>query len=467
MHNKLLKDLPSISALLETQLLRDASVEFGHSVVKASARNAVAELRERVQLDQRKVDMPTSEQLATIIVARLQQTDQLTLRPVINASGILLHTGLGRAPMAKAAVQAAAEAAREYCNVELNLSTGQRTRRSQSVADLLCQLTGAESAHVVNNNAGATALVLAALAGGREVIISHGELIEIGGGFRLPEVMETFGARLLPVGTTNITRKSDYERAITGQTGALLVVHSSNYSISGFAESPKISEIAKLAERHQVPLIHDIGSGALFDLSEFGCREEPVASESIQAGADLVLFSGDKLLGGPQAGIIVGRQEWIEKIHNHPLNRALRVDKVTLAALRATLKLHCQQDDVVESIPLLRYLSTPLDELQARATQLSHSLQQAFPSWEVQARPDEAYVGGGSVPSQAIASWCVSISAHDTDINSLALQLRIGSPSILARVHKEHLLLNLHSISAETLTEIAQAVSRAGERLQD
>lgn len=461
--NSRLRKLPSISSLLETPVLRKALLQFGQAVVTKAARVAIDQLREKLNQGEHNA-ANTSEagvlkqDIAEQIAQTLDRHEQARLQPVINATGILLHTGLGRAPLATEALHAITETAAGYSNVELDLASGHRSRRSVHVADLLCELTGAEAAHVVNNNAGATALVLAALATNREVIVSHGELIEIGGGYRLPEVMETFGAKLRPVGTTNKTRVSDYESAITEETGALLVVHTSNYAIRGFTESPPLEQIAEVAHRHNLPLVHDIGSGALIDFAQFGCHREPVAAESIRAGADLVLFSGDKLLGGPQAGVIVGGQRWIERVVDHPLNRALRVDKTTLAALRATLQLYRHPDQAISSIPLLRMLRTPVEALQARAEKIASALGDEKTQWKVDVQEDEAFLGGGSVPDQAVPSWSVSIKTSEQNINDLAKALRTGNPSVISRVHNNQLLLNLRSVSPEQDTQLEMAL---------
>ena len=459
--NVLLRNLPSVSTLLETDQLRTAIEQFGPSLVTAVARQTVGDLREKILKRQAAEPLPPLDHIAGLIVQHLQKQDQTSLRPVINATGILLHTGLGRAPLAPSAVEAAEQAARSYCNIELDLDSGQRSQRSAAVADLLCQHTGAEAAHVVNNNAGATALVLAALASGQEVVISHGELVEIGGGFRLPDVIETFGARLRPVGTTNKTRLSDYEQAIGDQTGALLVVHPSNYQISGFTQSPPLADLAQLAKQHQVPLVHDIGSGAMIDFSQFGCRAEPIAAASVQAGADLVLFSGDKLLGGPQAGIIVGGRQWMDRIAQHPLNRALRIDKVTLAALRATLQLYCRPDEALASIPLLRFLQTSDDALKSRAENIAQQLRTRLPGWQVDVIPDEAFVGGGSVPEQAIASWCVTLSSDTHDVAVVARDMRLGTQPVVPRVQHDQIILNLHGVFSEQDAPLVAAALRA------
>jgi len=336
-------------------------------------------------------------------------------------------------------------------------------RAAKVVERLLCELTGAEAAHVVNNNAGATGLILATLATGREVIVSHGELIEIGGGFRVPEVISAYGAILRPVGTTNRTRVDDYANAIGGQTGAMLVVHPSNYHIGGFTEQADLRELAVLARERKVPLVHDIGSGALIDFRQFGCANEPIASESIKAGVDLVFFSGDKLLGGPQCGIIVGRRDLVERVTKHPLSRALRVDKITLAALHATLKLYQPPEKAKQAIPLLQFLSEPLKNLKTRTERLAESLRTKLEGWEVRSEPDEAFVGGGSLPQQGIASCSLVLTSTEHCIEELARRLRVGEPAVVGRVQQGRLILSLHGLLEEQDEQLSQAVVSAAE----
>ena len=314
------------------------------------------------------------------IAERLGHTFQPKLRTVINATGIVLHTNLGRAPIAEEAAQAAYAAARGYLNLELDLETGKRSSRPLAIREWLCRLTGADSATAVNNNAAATVLALRALCQGKEVIISRGQLIEIGGSFRIPEIMAVSGAILREVGTTNITRLADYERALGPNTAALMQVHLSNYRISGFTKSVALADLVALGKKRGVPVFDDIGSGALLDFARFGFHGEPVARDSIAAGADLVMFSGDKLLGGPQAGILAGRMELIQKIEKDPLMRAFRLDKMTLAALEATLRLYLREDRALQEVPVLRMLAMPLTELRQRAE-----------------APGDAAAGGGGI----------------------------------------------------------------------
>jgi L-seryl-tRNA(Ser) seleniumtransferase len=315
-----------------------------------------------------------------------------------------------------------------------------------AVEAVLCELTGAEAVLVVNNNAGATLLALTALAAGREVIVSRGQLIEIGGSFRLPDVMSASGAILHEVGTTNKTHLTDYTRAINERTAALLLVHPSNYVVVGFSETPSLDDLVQLGRQHGLPVIHDIGSGALIDFREYGFQGEPIAGESILAGADVVLFSGDKLLGGPQCGIILGSKRMLEPIARHPMTRALRVGKLTLAALEATLRLYRQPEKAKNEIPLLNLLSMPLEELERRAQTLCGQLSRLQIVAAAEAVPEETFLGGGSVPSQRLPTWCAAVEPAGRSVDNLARALRTGTCSVVGRVLKNRLLLDLRSV---------------------
>jgi L-seryl-tRNA(Ser) seleniumtransferase len=325
----------------------------------------------------------------------------------------------------------------------------------------VCRLTGAESATAVNNNAAATVIALRALCRGREVIVSRGQLIEIGGSFRIPEIMAVSGAVLREVGTTNITRLADFENAIGANTGALMHIHTSNYRIAGFTEGVSIAELVELGRRRGLTVIDDIGSGAMLEFSRFGFNGEPVARDSIAAGADLVLFSGDKLLGGPQAGILAGRKDAIQKIEKDPLMRAFRLDKMTLAALEATLRLYLNPALALEQIPVLRLLATPLAELQRRATALAEQLRQVDVLRNVQPLEDSAYVGGGSLPDQSMRTWVVAITPDGISDAELARRLRVGEPALLARLRDGSLLLDVRTIFPEQEASVVTALRAA------
>lgn len=444
--SNLLRNIPSVTELLEKPPLQQISDSLHRSVVVNHVRGFLDQLRSQVQTSRDQIPIPEANELAERIAAWILVEEVSPLRPVINATGILLHTGLGRAPLATEAIEAMSEIAAGYASVELDLPSGQRSQRMQAVAPLLKELTGAESAAVVNNNAGATLLTLSAVATGKEVIVSRGQLVEIGGSYRLPDVMQASGARLKEIGTTNKTRLADYENAIGPETGALLQVHTSNYVIAGFSEATPLPDLVRLGQQHELPVIDDIGSGALIDFQRFGIQDEPTVAGSIRAGADLVLFSGDKLLGGPQCGIIVGRERWIKKIMKHPLMRALRVDKVTLAGLRATLQLYRDPDTACQRIPLLALLNTSIEALRQRAEQLASQLKGYDAVKDVAIVDDITYLGGGSVPTQAIPTCCLSIDSGNRSIDSLATQLRSAKTSVVGRIHQDRLLLDLRSL---------------------
>lgn len=399
--------------------------------------------------------------LADQVAVRLRHELQPKLRPVINATGIVLHTNLGRAPMAEEAAEAAADAARGYLNLELDLATGQRSSRQDAVRDWLCRLLGSEAATAVNNNAAATVIALRAVAMGKEVIASRGELVEIGGSFRIPDIMRVSGAVLREVGTTNMTRIRDYEAAITSETAALLRVHCSNYRIVGHTESASLEEMVALARKRNLIVIDDIGSGALVDFRRWGLSDEPLARDSLAAGADLVLFSGDKLLGGPQAGILAGRREVIQKIEKDPLMRAFRLDKMTLAALEATLRLYLDPERVYASIPILRMLEQTVDQLRQRAEGLQERLRGTPGLKEVRIIDDFAYVGGGSLPDQRMPTVVLALKAEHYSETQLAERLRTGNPAVMPRVQDGTVMVDVRTVFAEQEDELITACQAA------
>jgi L-seryl-tRNA(Ser) seleniumtransferase len=455
--SNVLRNIPSVGELLESPPLKALVDRVNRNTVVTGVRQFLDDMRTQVQNAAANVHVPAPAELAQRIADWIASDQQPTLVPVINATGILLHTGLGRAPLAEEAVEMMSAVARGYASVEIDLVSGERSQRVQAVKGLLTRLTGAEAATVVNNNAGATLITLAALAAGREVIVSRGQLIEIGGSYRLPEVMAASGAILREVGTTNKTRRRDYEAAIGERTAALMRVHTSNYAVVGFTEEASLEGLVSLARIRNLPLIDDIGSGALVDLSRYGVRGEPLARDSIRAGADLVLFSGDKLLGGPQCGIIVGRRTWIEAIMQHPLMRALRVDKLTLAGLAATLRLYQDLELAERSIPLLSLLSTPLENLRQRAERLAPQLAAAGVA-RVEIMPGQTYVGGGSLPNQAIATVCLALIPNAGAVDQLAAALRTGTPPVIGRIHDGKLLLDLRSVPPREDLRLVAAV---------
>jgi len=452
----MLRGIPSVTELLSKQPLKGMVDTLSHNAVVDGIREFLGRMRD--DFKERTSDaVPQVGELAEKIADWLHIKQKMGLRPVINATGVLLHTGLGRAPLAAAACEAVASVAAGYANLEVDLDSGKRSQRMNLVSEQLAKLTGAEAALVVNNNAGATVAVLSALANGREVVVSRGQLVEIGGSFRLPDVMQACGATLHEVGTTNKTKVGDFANAINEQTGALLRVHTSNFRVVGFTAQPSLSELVSLARKSKLPLIDDIGSGALLDFSAYGFPDEPVAAHSVKAGADLVLFSGDKLMGGPQCGIVVGRKPLIDKIKTHPLMRALRVDKMTLAALSKTLELYLDSDLAEREIPLLAFLSTKVENLKLRAERLALQLD-ALENVTAEPAEDVAFLGGGSMPDQQLPTWGVRLAHARFKVERLAHLLRMGDPSLFARIHQDQLMLDLRCVPPRDDTRLLSCI---------
>jgi L-seryl-tRNA(Ser) seleniumtransferase len=427
-----LRDLPSVDELLRDERLAGEP----HDLAVAAARSALARAREEIAAGN------DPEPLVDAVLEELGRVRSPSLRRVLNATGVLVHTNLGRAPLAEAALARVAEVGGGYSNLEYDLARGERGSRQDHLGPLLEGLTGAEAALVVNNNAAAVLLALAALAEAREVVVSRGELIEIGDGFRIPDVLARSGARLVEVGTTNRTRAADYEHAIGPETAVLLRVHQSNFRVVGFAERPELSELAAIARRHELPLVDDLGSGALA-----GIGDEPTPAESLRAGADLVCFSGDKLLGGPQAGIVVGRADLVERLRRHPLQRALRADKLTLAALEGTLTL-ALDPATRDAVPVLRMLHEPIELVRARAERLAKLV-----GGEVE--ETVARVGGGALPLAELPSAACAVE------ESLAEPLRLGQPPVIAVVRDGSTLLDCRTLSDAEVEQVAAAVCAA------
>jgi L-seryl-tRNA(Ser) seleniumtransferase len=455
-----LKDLPPVHAVLEQRELVEITPSRGREAIVRAVRAAIDEARTSLRNGSHVAIDPPSLAARAGAILRSQRRE---LRPVINATGILLHTGLGRAPLAEEAVEAVASVARGYCNLEFRLEEGVRGHRTSAVARLLCELTNAEAATVVNNNAGATVIALRALAADREVIVSRGQLVEIGGSFRLPEIFEVSGAKLREVGTTNKTRLSDYERAIGPETAAILRVHQSNFRIVGFTEEAPLAGLAQLAHARDLWMIDDIGSGALAPGRPPAVQGEPSVAEGMAAGADVMLFSGDKLLGGPQCGVLVGNHEAIDRIESDPLMRALRVDKMTLAALEATLRLIRDGEHGAARIPLWGMLTTSTDRLEARARKLADALRDEL-GLNASTRLTESFIGGGSVPDQAFRSAAVVISPpfpspHDSE-GAWARALRLGDPPVVPRIEHGAVLFDLGAVAEWEETSLLDAVRR-------
>jgi L-seryl-tRNA(Ser) seleniumtransferase len=433
-----LRDLPSVDELLRDERL----VGVPHALAVEAARAALALAREDIQAGREPGDL--AQQVADELVV----TAAFRLRPVLNATGVIVHTNLGRAPLPEAALDRVLTVGRGYSNLEYDLAGGRRGSRQDHVAAIIRRLTGAEASLVVNNNAAAVLLALAALAEGREVLVSRGELIEIGDGFRIPDVLARSGARLVEVGTTNRTRAADYERAVGPETALLLRVHQSNFRLVGFTEQPALGELAAVARRHGLPLVDDLGSGVLGLSNSLLLSLEPSARQSLAAGADLVCFSGDKLRGGPQAGIVAGRAELVERLRRHPLQRALRADKLTLAALEGTLALYLDPDRAAREVPVLRMLSEPVEAVRGRAERLA-----ALVGGSVE--ETVARVGGGALPLAELPSFACAVE------EGLAGPLREGEPPVVGVVRDGRCLLDCRTLTELEVDEAAGAVIRA------
>ena len=426
-----LRDLPSVHELAGDERLAEAGPR---ELVVAAARSALTQAREEIRAGADPGDLVGRVEL------ELSAARGARLRRAINATGVVVHTNLGRAPLAEAALRRIADVAGGYSNLEYDLRSGSRGSRQDHVAPILRRLTGAEAALVVNNNAAAVLLALAALAEGREVLVSRGELIEIGDGFRIPDVLARSGARLREVGTTNRTRAADYERAIGPETALLLRVHQSNFRVVGFTEQPRLDELVRVGRAHGVPVVDDLGSGVLVEL-----EDEPSARDALSAGADLVCFSGDKLLGGPQAGIVVGRAELVERLRRHPLQRALRADKLTLAALEATLALYLEPERAAQEVPVLRMLRQDIAAVRERAERLAE-----LTGGEVEETVGR--VGGGALPLAELPSFACAVEEQ------LAARLREGDPPVVALVRDGRCLLDCRTISDDEVDAVTAAV---------
>jgi len=454
--SQLLRALPSVNDVLGWPEMKDVSDFPSHAVFVRAIRAAVQGEREKIRKGERKRE-PSRNELVSEIRNRVADLRRGSLRRVINGTGIVLHTNLGRAPLDPAAIERVAETARRYSNLEFELESGIRGERSDHLQGLLCELTGAEAAFVVNNNAGAVLLVLNTLAEGREVIVSRGELIEIGGSFRLPEVMTKSGAILREVGTTNRTYIEDYADAVGPETAVFLRAHPSNYRIEGFTAAPSRGELVALGKEKGIPVFEDLGSGLIVNLPEFEATGEPVASLVVRDGVDVVSFSGDKLLGGPQAGIIIGRKDLVKQIRRNPLTRALRIDKLTLAALGATLEIY--RDEGIP--PTLATLRVPLKELKNRARRLARKLRAADQSGKIQVavREEESAAGGGSLPGITLPTMVVSIHHAGVSPEAISQAFRALEPPIIGRIREDRFLLDVRTILPEEIGEVARGFS--------
>ena len=448
------RDLPSVNEVLTDQRLQALVEEYSHTAVLELTRAELDDARNTIKGGQ---PAPALDELVVAIEQRAASRWRPWPKQVINATGVVLHTNLGRAPLSDKAMEAIRNAASGYSDLELDLQTGRRGSRQPHVAQLLCQLTGAGAAMVVNNNASAVLLGLAAIASGKEVIVSRGEAVEIGGGFRIPDVLRQSGAKLVDVGTTNRTYVGDFEAAITENTGAILSVHASNFKVSGFTHSPELAELVDLGRARGIPVLHDLGSGCLLDTAQFGLTHEPTPQESVASGVSLAFFSGDKLLGGPQAGVIVGDEEMVNVVSRHPLARAMRIDKLSIAALTATL-MHYVKNEATQKVPIWRMLSETAESLQERASQWVAAI--GHPSSVV---AGQSTIGGGSLPGEVLPTSLLSLGSDGMPggAEALADRLRRGNPPVIGRIENEQVLLDPRTVLPQQEAALLAVVGRA------
>jgi len=453
MHKESLKKLPKIDEIMLVLEKQGALVRAPRDVVLSTCRSVVGDVRGLIlsaKEDDTDIRVPSLDEVAATVAEKIENIRKYSFRRVVNATGIILHTNLGRAPLCKEALEKILEVSCGYSNLEFDLEKGKRGLRYDHVQKILCELSGAEDALVVNNNAAAVLLVLNTLSEGKEAIVSRGELIEIGGEFRIPEVMEKSGAILKEVGTTNRTHLSDYNNAVNKNTGLILKVHTSNFRIVGFTEEIGLPALVEIGKREKIPVMNDLGSGCFVELDRYGLEKEPTVQEVLKTGVDVVTFSGDKLLGGPQAGIILGSRNILEKIKKNPLNRALRIDKLTLAALEATMKQYLNGEGALSNIRILRAITEPLADVEKRAEKLLTLLQELDSEGVVLTlKKGASMTGGGALPTQEIPTMLLSVKSSRISANRLDEHLRHCNVPVVVRISEDEVLLDLRTIDEE------------------
>jgi len=460
--NKLLRTLPGVDRILEWFKADPYFSDVPRSIQVDTARSAIEALRTKILDPQVELpgDMFSGSSILKQIKGQIVSAMTPNLKQVINASGVVIHTNLGRSLLADEALKNIQKIAAGYSNLEFDLTSGKRGSRYSSVEDLLCEISGAQAAMAVNNNAGAVLLCLETIARGKNVIVTRGELVEIGGSFRIPDVMSKSGAVLKEVGTTNRTHLRDYENAIDENTGLLLKVHTSNYSVVGFTAGVSLTELVALGAQHQVPVMEDLGSGSFVDLSKYGLSKEPTVQDSVSTGVDVVTFSGDKLLGGPQAGVIAGMTEMLQKIKQNPITRALRIDKLTLAALESTLRLYRDEADALSRIPTLKMLTMPLQIIQGKAERFMALLKDLKNArLHVQTFDANSRAGGGSLPLLQLPSRCVGVKIEDISANRIDRWMREHTPAVIGRIEDDFFMMDVRTIQEnepETITAAFQ-----------
>lgn len=455
--NLLYRRIPKVDVLLEDEKIRELTEQYSYDTVLEAVREELDKLRALIGTCEDEAEgLREIEQLSVRIQEAVKAMHTPNMRTVINGTGTILHTNLGRAPIGERHMRHIADIAMNYSNLEYNLEAGARGERYSHFEKLLCKITGAEAAMAVNNNAAAVMLILSTMGKGKEVIVSRGELVEIGGKFRIPDVMEQSGAMLVEVGTTNKTHYTDYENAITEETAALLKVHTSNYRIVGFTDNVSIAELVPLGKEREIPVIEDLGSGVLIDLSKYGLTYEPTVQDSVRNGADVVCFSGDKLLGGPQAGIIVGKKKYIDQMKKNQLTRALRIDKFTAATLEVVLQEYLSEEKAIQNIPALRMITKEIEEITRDAQELETLLQQAELPAQIQMEPCESQIGGGSLPLERIPSMAVTIYPEKITTAELELRLRHMSVPMIVRTMNDKIVIDVRTVDKKWYPKIAK-----------
>lgn len=460
---KFFKMLPSVDELLNEEKIKTFAKDYPRELVVESIRKNIQSKRQEIlSLEEEEFENFTIDQDEMIdqIIGGFQSEYELSLRKVINGTGVVIHTNLGRAPLSEDIKEEMWSVVSGYSNLEFDLETGKRGSRYTHLESIIKKLTGAEDVLVVNNNAAAVLLVLTTLAKEREVIVSRGELVEIGGSFRIPRVMEQGGAKLVEVGSTNKTHVEDYEEAITQETAALMKVHTSNYRVVGFTKEVSLEELSKLAKKHDMPLIEDLGSGVFIDFSKYGITYEPTVQDSVKKGVDIVTFSGDKILGAPQAGIIVGKSEYIKKMKKNQLTRALRVDKLTIAALEATLRMYLDEEKAIKSIPGLRMLTYKMDELIEKADALKTEIEGRKLKLKIDIEDGFSQVGGGSLPLERLASKVITLVPENMSVSKLEEGLRLSKSHIIGRIHEDRYILDARTIFEDEYVVIADELEK-------
>ena len=453
--------IPKIDEVISRESISEQTNFIPRKIVVDSIREEIEEIRHKIKAGVDEIELNNIiSNLDEKIILNAKEKNSYNLRPVVNATGIVIHTNLGRSLIGEEVLEQVGKTSTRYSNLEYNIENGTRGSRYSHLEDVVANIVGGEAALVVNNNAAAVLLVLSTVAKNKEVIVSRGELIEIGGAFRIPEVMEQSGSKLVEIGTTNKTHLRDYENAITEETGALLKVHTSNYRIMGFTSSVEAKELNDLKQKYNIPLIEDLGSGVLIDLSKYGISYEPTVTDSINNGVDIVTFSGDKLLGGPQAGIIVGKRKYIEAMKTNPLTRAFRVDKFTIAALEATFRYYYDEELAIKNIPTLQMLTMSIEELQDKAIKLKACIEKNVSTLDFKISVEDEFseVGGGSLPMEKLATKCLVLDPLNMSVASFERNLRTYETPVIGRVYKDRLYLDLRTIRLDDFSIITAAI---------